>query len=234
MAMSNQVNLHPLLFTKLSRRAVACVLSAAMIAAVSACSSSPTAAPNPTINAPVIVTLPPRTPDISSTPQPPTATATPSLSPTPAPTITASGPTLASSAFNVYAIATAAPLSIGPFHLVPANTVVDNLGNGLTLNYRTDDGAIYSVVIFISLNLQDAMDRYQSEISSLKDKQPAKVGDEAMYAPTDTNLLFVIHFRNVVININRPPVNGTVPMVKITADQATQLALLIFNALPKS
>jgi len=85
----------------------------------------------------------------------------------------------------------------------------------------------------LSLTLQDAVDRYQSEVNSLTDKQPANVGDEAVYAPTDLNLLFVIRFRNAVVNINRPPANGTVPTIKITADQASQLALLIYNAIPK-
>ena len=149
------------------------------------------------------------------------------------PTITASGPILDSNATNVYAIATSAPLNVGPFHLVPANTLVDNRGNGLTLAYRTDDGAVYTVVIFLSLTLQDAVARYQSEVTSLNDKRPANVGDEAVYAPTDLNLLFVIRFRNAVININRPPANGTVPTIKIMVDQATQLALLVYNAIPR-
>jgi hypothetical protein len=233
MVVSKQIDLIQSHLSKLPRRAAVSVLSVTLIAVAGAC-SAPTPTPVSTIPTPIIVTLPPRTPEKSLTPQPPPATVTPTLSPTPAPSITASGPTLSSNAVNVYAIATAAPLNVGPFHLVPTNTNVDNKGTGLTLAYRTDDGAIYTVVIFLAIDLQNAVERYQAEVNSLTDKQPAKVGDEAIYAPTDLNLLFVIRFRNAVININRPPANGTVPTVKITADQATQLALLIYNAIPKS
>jgi len=204
-----------------------------MVMLVGACAAQ-TPVPNQAVPTPIIVTLQPRTPEHSATPKPPTATATLTVTPTPPPTITASGPTIASNAVNVYAIATGAPLNIGPFHMVPTNTFVDNRGSGLILYYQTDDGAIYTVAVFLGLTLQDAVDRYLLEINSITDKQSASVGDEAVYAPTDIKHLFVIRFRNTVILINRPPANGTVPTTKITADQAKQLALLIYNAIPKT
>ena len=218
--------------------AIPYALSGLALLAVGACVPSPaatvtpppTATPGVTI---VIETLAPKTPDNTATAVPPTDTLAPTdVTPaTPAPTVTISGTMISQGVSNAKAINAAAPASVGPFTLVKPSSVAYQYGS--TLYYRTEDGALYTIILFLTSSATDAVTRYSAELAGVANPQPLKLGDEAVYSMVDTKVLALIHYRNVIIDIYRPDPTGTVPTVKLTDDQVKQLATDMFQLVPK-
>ncbi len=224
---------------RLFRMAIPYALSGLALLAVSACATPPpaataTVAPLPTATPGVIIeTLVPQTPDNTATPIPPTATLPPTdvISATPAPTVTISGTAISQGVSNAKAFNAAAPASVGPFQLVKTSSVAYQYGS--VLYYRTEDGALYTILLWLTTSATDAVMRYSGEVANIANPQPLKLGDEAVYSMVDTRLLAVIHYRNVIIDIDRPDPTGTVPTVKLTDDQVKQLATQMFQLIPK-
>jgi len=163
-------------------------------------------------------------------------TTMPTVAPTttpvpPQPTITSSGPMLPESQNNAIAFTTAVPQSAGPFTLVKDGMVLSPFG--ARLMYKTEDGQIYQVLLWITQSAQDSSDRYHIETDSVQSKQSLKLGDEGVYSMSDTHILAVIRYRNVVIDVYRPAdPSGTVPLQKFTDDQVQTLLQQLFAALP--
>jgi len=183
----------------------------------------------------LVQTLPPH-PE-ANTPLPtaaqPTDTPFPTdyLSPTPGPTATISGTAISQGVQNAQAFNSAAPTQIGPFKLLTSGSLAYQYGS--VLSYQTEDGAVYTVIMYLTNDVTDALTRYDGELQAIANPQPLKLGDAAVYSMVDTHELALIHYRNVVIDIYRPDPTGTVPTVKLTDDQVKQLATQIFQIIPK-
>ncbi|MHB8629707.1 MAG: hypothetical protein ACYDBJ_23620 [Aggregatilineales bacterium] len=219
--------------------AIPYALSALALLVVSACAAptpaaTATASPVPATSSGVIlVTLAPQTPDNTATPIQPSDTPIPTdyISPTPGPTATLSGSAIPQGVADAKAFNAAAPASVGPFQLVKPNSVSSQYGS--TLYYRTEDGALYTIVLWLTNSDADAITRYQLELGNIANPQPLKLGDEAVYSMVDTKELALIHFRNAIIDIYRPDPSGTLPTVKLTDDEVKQLATQLFQSIPK-
>ena len=236
------------MFRKLQfRTAVPYALSALVLLTLSACQqqgpSVVTITPMPSVTAGgqpgasganiVIQTLPPRpTTNIPTASAAPANTSVPTdyLSPTPGPTATISGTAISQTIQNAQAFDAAAPAQVGPFQLVKAGSNATQYGS--VLSYQTEDGAVYTVVMYLTNDLADALTRYSTELQSIANPQPLKLGDDAVYSMVDTHEMALIHYRNVVVDIYRPVPTGTVPTIKLTDDQVKQLATQIFQVIP--
>lgn len=230
------------------RTAVPYVLSALALLALSACQikgpSVVTVTPLPAATVTQsgalgsniqIQTLPPHPTGVppTATAAPPTDTPLPTdyVPPTPGPAATISGTAIAQGVQNAQAFNAAAPTQIGPFHLVNSGSSAYQYGS--VLYYQTEDGAVYTIVMYLTNGVTDALSRYTAELQNAANPQPLKLGDDAVYSMVDTHVLALIHYRNVVIDIYRPDPSGTVPTVKLTEDQVKQLATQIFQIVPK-
>ncbi len=147
------------------------------------------------------------------------------------PTVTSSGPILSPGTSNSAAFNKSSPASSGPFKRITAQN--GSYEYGSVLSYRTDDGAVYQVALWITRSAQDAVDRYSLETSTLLSKQPLKVGDEGIITATDP-VMAEVHYRNMVLIIYRPEPTGTVPKIKITDSQLIDLVNALFKAIPAS
>ncbi len=209
---------------------------------VSACA---TVQPSPTppnsgptaTGGPIIATLPPR-PTIVRTPTqiPPTDTPIPPTQPpvTAAPTITSSGPTLESSEANSRRLLGAAPAEVGPFTLVKDDKLNNSAQYGLTLYYRTSEGALYKIIIFVTKSAGEARERYGALIGSVKSGlQPMNgIGDEASITTPPNPLYIAVRWRNISLELYRPDPRGTTPK-PISDDDARNLIQALFNLLSK-
>ncbi len=228
---------------------------------LAACASAPsaTATPLPTATnsgppTAIIITAPPQTMDFIASLTPiPTDTPAPTLTPSEAPptlgpTITSSGPTVAPQATNAEAFVQSVPTSVGPFQIYPtakaasANAQAPASPNlaapivnagGSAFYYRTSDGALYQVVLWLTGSAQDAFDHFNVDKGSMTGTQTLQLGDEGYYSMVDLRLMVIIRYRNMVIDIYRPVPNSTVPTVKPTDQQVKDLATQIFGVVPK-
>jgi|GEM_PF-1182670 len=147
------------------------------------------------------------------------------------PTITASGPTLASKVTNAQAFNKNVPETVGVLKRIDAQSAATTYGS--VLHFRTDDGAVYQVVLWITLSAQDALTRYQIETNAISSKQPLKVGDEAILTASGP-VLAEVRYRNMVLIISRPDAKDTVPHKPLTDDQVIGFVNTLFKAIPQS
>ncbi len=213
------------------RIAIPYALSGLALCVLSACATTPaptaTVTPLPTATPGVVIqTLVPQTLDYTATPVPPTDV----VLATPAPTVTISGTMVSQGVSSAKAFEDAAPASVGPFQLVKTRSFAYQYGTGLY--YRTEDGAQYTVILWLTNSAQDALDRYVI-MAGIANAQPLNLGDEAVYSMVNIPLIAIIHYRNVVLEIYRLDSTATVPTVKITDDQLKQLATAMFQLIPK-
>lgn len=184
-----------------------------------------------------VETLPPRSPiprtptgiPPSETPRPPTNTPY-----TPQPTITSSGPTLDSSAINAKKIKDGAPLTVGPFTLVKDDKLTTSSDFGLTLYYRTSEGALYKIIIFITASAGGSRERYAGITAGLKGAQQLSgLGDEAVITAAPNQMYIAMRWRNVAMELYRPDPRGTTPK-PITDDDAKALMNALYQLLQQS
>jgi hypothetical protein len=183
----------------------------------------------------VIVTIPPG-PTIERTPTkiPPTATPRPPTETpiTPQPTITPSGPTLDPNATNTKSIFDKAPKTVGNFTLVNDSGLTYTLANFVQLNYRTPDGALYVIKVFVTNNMGDVGTRYIALTQSLQSAQKLNnFDDEAIITAPPNALYIAVRFRNSTVELYRPDPKGTTPK-PITDDAAVALVRAVYQTLP--
>ena len=153
------------------------------------------------------------------------------IPPTVAPTITASDPTLVPNTVNAQAFNKNAPGVIGPFKRVATQTVTS--GNGATMQFRTSDGTLYQVVLWMLPSAQDALTHYQVETSQISAKQPLKVGDEGIIAAAGP-ILAEVRYRNTVLIVYRPTAKSAVTPMPLTNDEITSFVSALLKAVPPS
>jgi hypothetical protein len=186
---------------------------------------------------PVIETLPPRpTLERTATQVIPTDTVVAPTSPpvTAAPTITSSGPTLESSENNTKRLLDSAPAQVGPFTLVKDSRLNYATEYGLVLFYRTSEGALYEIKVWVTLSAGGANERYQAIVGGIKTGvQPLRgIGDEAIITTPPNPLYMAVRWRNISLEMYRPDPKGTTPK-PITDDEARGLVQALFNLLSK-
>lgn len=225
------------LTTAAPRLAVLSIGCVALIIFLAGCAGNiqPSPTPLPGGGGTVIVTLPPaptieRTPTKippSPTPRPPTETPI-----TPLPTITPSGPTLDPAAANTKSIFDAAPKTVGNFTLVADAGITYTTTNFVQLSYRTPEGAVYVIKIFVTNGMNDAGVRYVGLTSALQGAQKLTgFADEAIITAAPNALYIAIRFRNATVELYRPDPKGTTPK-PLTDDQALALVRAIYQLLP--
>ena len=148
-----------------------------------------------------------------------------------APTITASGPTLDAKTDKAQVFNKKAPSVIGAFKRVDTQSLTST--NGATMQFRTNDGTTYQVVLWITSSAQDALTRYQVETSPISAKQPLKVGDEGIIA-ADGPIMAEVRYRNMVLIVYRPTAKGSTPRKPLTDVEITNFVTALFNAIPQS
>jgi len=151
--------------------------------------------------------------------------------PDPAPTITPSGPILDPKTANAQSFNTNVPSTIGS--LKRLNTKNLTSAYGAAMQFRTDNGAIYQVALWITPSAQDALTRYQVDTSQLSGKQPLKIGDEAILT-TSSVILAEVRYRNMVLIVYRPTLQGIGSYKPLADDEITSFISTLFKAIPQS
>jgi hypothetical protein len=199
---------------------------------LSACTGSIQPSPTPNIPpTPIVATQPKVTVDWTATPLPSTSTKNPS-SATPAPppaTITASGPTVESSEKNSKAFNQASPKESGPFTRVDSDSIAGTYGS--TLEYKTPEGAVYQIVLFITRSAGEANERFSMLSSGISGKQALKLGDESFITTPPTRLYIGVRWRNITLEMYRPDPKGTTPK-PISDSEALKLIESLYASLP--
>jgi len=150
---------------------------------------------------------------------------------TSAPTITASGPMLDAKADNAQAFNKKAPSVIRAFKRVDTRSLTST--NGATMQFRTSDGTVYQVVLWITPSAQDALTRYQVETSPISARQTLNVGDEGIIA-ADGPIMAEVRYRNMVLIVYRPTAKGRTPRKPLTDIEITNFVTTLFKAIPQS
>jgi len=148
-----------------------------------------------------------------------------------APTITASGPMLDAKNDNAQAFNKKTPGVIGALKRVDTQSLTST--NGATMQFRTNDGTIYQVVLWITPSAQDALTRYQVETSPISAKQPIQVGDEGIIAVAGP-IMAEVRYRNMVLIVYRPTAKGRAPRKPLTDVEITGFVTALFNSIPQS
>jgi hypothetical protein len=174
----------------------------------------------------------PRTP----TQIPPTETTAPTSTtqPTAAPTITSSGPTLEAGEANTKKLLDSAPKELGPFTLLNNDKMNNAAEYGLTLYYRTSEGALYRIIIFVTKSAGESAERYNALVSSIKSgaQNFGGIGDQGIITTPPNQLYIAIRWRNITLEMYRPDPRGTTPK-PISDDDARKLIQALFDLLSK-
>ena len=161
-----------------------------------------------------------------------TQTSTPPIvTSTSSPTVTASGATLNAKTDNAQAFNKKAPGVIGAFKRVDTQSLTST--NGATMQFRTNDGTVYQVVLWITPSAQDALTRYQVETSPISAKQTLNVGDEGIIA-ADGSIMAEVRYRNTVLIVYRPTAKGSTLRKPLTHDEIVGFVTALFKSIPQS
>jgi hypothetical protein len=104
--------------------------------------------------------------------------------------------------------------------------------HGSTVYYRTPEGAVYEVVLWITDSAGASAERFNSISQGIEGKQALKLGDEAFITPAGNRLFIAIRYRNMNLELSRPDPKGTTPK-PLTDSQALDLMTALFKQLPQ-